>query len=468
MRMRNKFIALLLVFVFLFALVSCGKKDGTVVQPTDPVYKKGEVVELNVYNWGEYISDGSEGSYNTNAEFEAYFNEYLSAKYNGVTVKVNYSTYPTNEDMYSKLKNSASSYDVIIPSDYMIERLIAENMLYTYDIVNDPIMTNYQYVMDEFKNAYYDPYNQYSVPYTYGMVGIIYNKAMVDPEDVDEESERSWGLLWNPKYEGNILQFNNPRDAFATAMFWKGLNINSTEEEDWDAALELLKEQKPVLQGYVSDEIFDKMRGESAAIAPYYVGDFLTMAESQENLDFFFPTEGTNYFVDAMCIPISTKHPSIAKEYINFMLSKEAAIANAEYLGYASPHSHVVNDPEYKAYMEDYAYTGQNGETAYDLLYNNSPDVVNAKYNALYANIDDPACFRNFTPEIQARVNTLWEDLKISGSTELWVHVTSIAIVVGVVAFAAYSIYTKKKRSRFYRERDKIKAFTKKKDVEKK
>lgn len=454
MRILNKLISLLLVCVFIFALTSCRNRNNEAVQPTDPVYKAGEVVQLNVYNWGEYISDGSEGSYDTNAEFESYFNKYLSQKYNGVTVKVNYSTYPTNEDMYSKLKNGATSYDIIIPSDYMIERLIAENMLYKFDVANDPILTNYQYIIDSFKNPYYDPDACYSVPYTYGMVGIIYNKTMVDAEDI---AEKSWGLLWNEKYSGKILQFNNPRDAFATAMFWKGLYINSEKPEVWDETLELLKEQKPILQGYVSDEIFDKMRGESAAIAPYYVGDFLTMAESQENLGFYFPKEGTNYFVDAMCIPITAKHPSIAKEYINFMLSEDAAIANAEYLGYASPHSLVVNDPDYKAYMEEYSYGGDNGETAYDLLYDNDPNTVNAYYNSLYSNIKDPACFRNFTPEIQARVNTLWEDLKISGSTELWVHITSIAIVVGVVVLAAYSIYVKKKRSRFYRERDKIK-----------
>ena len=454
MRNLNKLICILLVFTFVFALVSCKRDTTEAKQPTDPMYKPGEVVQLNVYNWGEYISDGSEESYNSIAEFEKYFNENLSAKYNGVTVKVNYSTYPTNEDLYSKLKNGASSYDVITPSDYMIERLISEGMLYKFDVANDPIITNYQYIIDSFKNPYYDSTASYSVPYTYGMVGIIYNKTMVDEADLED---KSWSLLWNEKYSGNILQFNNPRDAFATAMFMAGLNINSTESDVWDQALELLKAQKPILQGYVSDEIFDKMRGESAAIAPYYVGDFLTMAETQENLGFYFPTEGTNYFVDAMCIPITAKHPSIAKEYINFMLSKDAAIANAEYLGYASPNSLVVNDPEYKAYMEDYAYVGDNGETAYDLLYENDPNKVNERYNSLFPNVKDPACFRNFTPEIQARVNTLWEDLKISGSTELWVHITSIAIVVGVVTLAVYSIYVKKKRSSFYRNRAKDK-----------
>ena len=454
MKSTIKLISLILVLVMLFPLVSCGKGKDKITEVKDPVYKKGEVVELNVYNWGEYISDGSEGSYDTNEEFVKYFNENLSSKYNGVTVKINYSTYPTNEDMYSKLKNGSSSYDVIIPSDYMIERLINEGMLYKFDVNNKNIFTNYHYIPDSFKTPYYDPKDEYSVPYTYGMMGIIYNKTMVDAEDIAEES---WGIMWNEKYAGNILQFNNPRDAFATAMYWKGLDINSADPDVWDEALELLKEQKPLLQGYVSDEIFDKMRGESAAIAPYFVGDFLTMAESQENLGFYYPKEGVNYFVDAMCIPISTKHPSIAQEYINFMLSPEAAIANAEYLGYASPHTLVVNDPEYIAYMEDFAYEGPNGESAYDLLYNRLPEDVNAGYNSLFPESDDPACYHSFTPEIQSRVNTLWEDLKISGSTEAWVHVTSVGIVALVVGFAIYDVVIKKKRSRFYRERDKAK-----------
>ena len=455
MRIARKIISLVLLLSILLSFVACGNKNKGPVEVKDPVYSPGQVVELNVYNWGEYISDGSEGSYDTNEEFVKYFNENLSSKYNGVTVKVNYSTYPTNEDMYAKLKNGSSSYDVIIPSDYMIERLISEGMLMSFDVENDPIMTNYHYIIDSFKGPYYDQENQYSIPYTYGMMGIIYNKTMVDEEDI---AKKSWGIMWDEKYAGSILQFNNPRDAFATAMYWKGLDINSTDADVWDEALELLKDQKPLLQGYVSDEIFDKMRGESAAIAPYFVGDFLTMAESQENLGFYYPEEGVNYFVDAMCIPMSTKHPSIAKEYINFMLSPDAAIANAEYLGYSSPHSYVVNDPEYIAYMQDFAYEGDNGENAYDLLYNLDPDEVNAKYNALFPDDkDDPACYRNFTPEIQARVNTLWEDLKISGSTELWVHITSISIVALVVGYAGYSLYIKKKRSRFYRERDKAK-----------
>jgi spermidine/putrescine-binding protein len=273
---------------------------------------------------------------------------------------------------------------------------------------------------------------------------------MVDSEDI---AKRSWDLLWNEKYSGKILQYNNPRDAFATAMFLGGIDINSLNEDDWDKALELLLKQKPLLQGYVNDEIFNKMTTESAAIASYYVGDFLTMADQEPNLGFYYPKEGANYFVDAMCIPKNAQHPDIAMEYINFMLTEEPAIANAEYIGYASPNKTVIENEDYKAYMEEYAYEGENGETAYDLLYNTLPAVVNAEYNSKFG-ADDAACYRNFSPSVQSRVNTLWENLKLADATEVWVHVVSIAIVVGVLALAIYNFYIKKKRSRFYRYRD--------------
>ena len=439
-------IATLLSLVFSFA--SCKSKDDEKnatkrVEDMSYSYKSGEVITLNVYNWGEYISDGSEGSDDVNAMFEEYFNRELSAKYGGIKIKVEYSTYANNEDMYSKLKNSAVSYDVIIPSDYMIEKMKNEGMLYSFDTSS---LSNYGNILEQFKNenAYYDPDNCYSVPYTYGMVGIIYNKEIVDPKDIED---KSWSLLWNEKYAGNILQFNNPRDALATAMYWKGINVNTTDTKLWDEAYELLKQQKPLLQGYVNDEIFNKMESESAAIAPYYVGDFLTMADKEENLAFYYPKEGTNYFVDAMCIPTCSSNPHLAKEYINFMISEDAAVANATYIGYASPNSAVINSALYREEM---------GEFAYDLLYSNMPNDVNAVYNAKFPDEKSPACYRSFDADTQSHVNTLWENLKISGSTELWVHITSILIVVSVVSYASYSIYIKKKRSKFYRNRDKV------------
>ena len=397
-----------------------------------------EVIYLNVYNWGEYMADGSDSEYgNVNKMFE----EYYEAK-TGKKVVVNYSTYATNEDLYSKLNNSAVSYDVVIPSDYMIEKLIEADLLLEFDVNSE--IPNYQYIDENFKKPYYDEAERYSVPYTYGMIGIIYNPEMVDAEDAQDES---WGLLWNEKYAGQILQFNNPRDAFATAMYWKGLDINSDDPAVWDQALELLIEQKPLIQGYVNDEIFDKMTAGSAAIAPYFAGDYITMAETEGAvpLEFYYPTEGANYFVDAMCIPKSSKNPDVAKEYINFMLSEEPAVENAKFIGYASPNTLVSSNADYLDYM---------GEDACEILYGtegHNPLDVNKEYNEKYGT----TCYKNFTPEIQSRVNTLWENLKLADSTEPWIHVVSISIVVAVIALAVYTTYVKKKRSRAYRLRDK-------------
>ena len=431
-------ITLAVAIILIVGIIISSFFKGDVTTSDGQTVVTGDTLTLNVYNWGEYISDGFEGSYDTNAEFEKYCLDKL-----GLKVEVNYSNYANNEDMYSKLKNSAISYDIVIPSDYMIQKMIDEDMLLKFDVEAD--IPNFEYIDDEFKNRYYDKNNEYSVAYTYGMLGIIYNEDLVDAEDV---AEQSWGLLWNEKYSGKILQFNNPRDAFATAMYWKGLDINSTDSDVWEEALDLLKQQKPILQGYVNDEIFNKMTTGSAAIATYYVGDYITMADTElaPPLGFYYPTEGVNYFVDAMCIPKNAKNPELAKEYINFMLSKEAAIANATYIGYASPNSLVYEDEDYMDEM---------GEEAMELLYSSRPSEVNAYYNSLFGNNPDAGCYENFTPEIQSKVNTYWENLKLTDSTEIWVHIFSGIIVVSVLSIAVYSIYTKKKRSHHYRMRDK-------------
>ena len=431
---------------------------------------KAKTITLNVYNWGEYISDGSDDTYNTNGEFEKYFNTYLSDKYGGVKVKVNYTTYPTNEDLYSKLCSNTGAYDVIFPSDYMVEKLIDEGKLLPLNWDGLKSDVNYYDTIDsDYKNQPYDPDNVYSVAYTYGRTGIIYNKNMVDEDDLG-----SWDILWNQKYAGNILQFNNPRDAFGTAMYWQGIDINTTDKAEWEKVLELLKEQKPLLQGYVNDEIFDKMTGESAAIAPYFVGDYVTMFSENEDLAFYYPEEGTNVFVDAMCIPTSSKNPDIAMEYINFMLSPDAAIANALFLGYSSPSRYVYNDDptldnkyaEYNAaYREGMIYdyfldakdednptdaelaeAEAKADYVFDLLYN-------VEGNGTYP-YDDPF-YHKFTPEIQRLVNANWEKLKIHGSDALWVHITSAVLVGVILIFAVYSIIIKKRRSKHYRLRDK-------------
>ena len=290
-----------------------------------------ETITLNVCNWGQYIADGSDGSMEVIAEFEKRY----------PNIKVNYSTYDSNEIMYSKLSNGGITVDLIIPSDYMIARLIEEDMLLPLNFDNIP---NYRYIDEDFKNTAYDPENIYSVPYTWGTVGILYNTAYVAEEDVT-----GWELLWNEEYAGKILTFGNSRDAFGIAQFMLGYDINTTDLGELDACAELLKAQKPVLQQYVMDEIFAIMQNEEAWIAPYYAGDCLVMMGENENLEFYLPGhQGFNMFIDAMCIPACAKEKEAAELFINFLCDPEIAGANMDWICYGTPISAAKEfmDPE--------------------------------------------------------------------------------------------------------------------------
>lgn len=346
----------------------------------------GQVVTLNVYNWGEYISDGSEDSLDVNSAFEDYCREALGKK-----VKVNYVTYTSNEDLYAKLSTEAVSYDVIIPSDYMIARLASEGLLQELNFENIP---NYELcISDDFKNLYYDPENKYSVPYTYGMVGVIYDANVVDESDAGD-----WDLMWNEKYAGDILQFNNARDAFGTAFYKLGLDVNTTNVEDWDKGLEELKKQSPLLYKRVMDEIYNLMESGEASVGAYYAGDYLTMVENQKDsvdLQFYYP-ENTNLFVDAMCVPACAQNKELAEAYINFMLSEEAAIANAEYIYYASPNKLVYESEIYKEDM---------GEEAFNILY---PQNFN------FAEKYDANCYKDLDQKTKEYLNSLWSKLTIA------------------------------------------------------
>ena len=286
---------------------------------------------LYVYNWGQYISEGDDGSLDVIAAFEeAYPN-----------IRVQYSTYDSNEIMYSKLANGGITVDVIIPSDYMIGRMVQEGMLEELNFDNIP---NYQYIDDAFKNTSYDPENKYSVPYTWGTVGIIYNTKYVDEADVT-----GWELLWNEKYAGKILMFDNSRDAFGIAEYLLGYDVNTTDETELQACAAKLAEQKPVVQQYVMDQIFDAMENEEAWIAPYYAGDYLTMVEENPDLAFYRPTaQGYNMFIDAMCIPTCCQEKEAAEAFINFLCSSEISSANMAFLGYSVPSTAAkeLMDPE--------------------------------------------------------------------------------------------------------------------------
>lgn len=308
-------LSVLLAVSCLAGLSGCGSKKTT----------------LYVYNWGQYISEGDDGSLDVIAAFEeAYPN-----------ISVQYSTYDSNEIMYSKLSNGGITVDVVIPSDYMIGRMVQEGMLEELNFDNIP---NYQYIDDAFKNTSYDPENKYSVPYTWGTVGIIYNTKYVDEADVT-----GWELLWNEKYAGKILMFDNSRDAFGIAEYLLGYDVNTTDETELQACADKLAEQKPVVQQYVMDQIFDAMENEEAWIAPYYAGDYLTMVEENPDLAFYRPTaEGYNMFIDAMCIPTCCQEKEAAETFINFLCSPEISSANMEFLGYSVPSTAAkeLMDPE--------------------------------------------------------------------------------------------------------------------------
>ncbi len=340
---------------------------------------------LNVYNWGEYISDGSDDSLDTVKAFEEWYEEEY-----GERVHVNYSTFASNEDMYAKLSGGAVSYDLIIPSDYMIKRMKDEGMLLPLNFDNIP---NYRYIEDAFRGLYYDETNEYTVPYTYGQVGIIYDANVVDEEDIG-----GWDLMWNEKYAGQILQFNNSRDAFATAQYKNNLDVNSEDFAEWDKALEELTVQYPLVKSYVMDEIYNMMESGEGSVAAYYAGDYFIMldaAAESVDLQFYYP-DPTNYFVDAMCIPSCCSDKELAEIFINYMLSEEPAVANAEYIYYACPNSVVYNSEEYLDYI---------GDETYDILYAEK-DGFNEKYNR-YA-------YRSPSAEVLEYINTLWETLKIS------------------------------------------------------
>lgn len=280
---------------------------------------------VNVYNWGEYISPGDDGGVDTIAEFEK-----------ATGIKVNYTNFETNEEMYNVLKNSNSSYDVIFPSDYMASRLREEGMLEKLDFNNIP---NFKNIDEQFLNGSYDPTGEYCVPYSWGYVALVYNTTMIP-----EGTITGFKDMWDPEIQtGGALMFNNSRDAMAIAMQLCDPPIDpgksSFTEEDIDRATNKLIELKEsgCLKKYVMDQVFTEMEGSQAALAPYYAGDISTMMDNNEDLDYVIPEEGSNYYVDSMCIPTCCKHKKNAEIFINFMLEPEIAAANAEYIYYGTP-----------------------------------------------------------------------------------------------------------------------------------
>lgn len=341
----KRFVAFALIPALAFGLLpGCGSKSSADV--------------LNVYNWGEYID----------TDLIRQFEEETG-------IDVVYNTFDSNENLYSRIQTT--SYDVIIPSDYAISRFIEEDMLQPINFEHIP---NMALIDEQYTHLAFDPEQKYSVPYTWGVVGIVYNTKYVDEADIG-----SWDLLWNPKYKNQTAMFNNPRDALGLALMDLGYSLNTTNKDELREAADLIIAGKPIYQGIWMDQILEKLPSEEIVAAPYYNGDAVTMIDENEDLSFYVPEEGTNLFVDAMCIPKNAKNVEGAEKFINFLCSTEAAMTNWEYIGYSSPQREV--------------YELLDDETKNDPLY--FPDVSAYKTET----------FQNLPAETNQYYNDLWVDI---------------------------------------------------------
>lgn len=361
---------------------------------------KGQNVTINVYNWGEYIDDDE---YETNKKFEQL-----------TGIKVNYTTFASNEEMFARIKSGGVHYDVIIPSDYMVARLIQNNMLEPINFDNVP---TYKNIDQKFKKPVYDPENKFSVPYTWGVVGILYNSKVI------KEAPDSWDILWDERYKGKILMFDNSRDAFGIALRKLGYSQNTTNYDELEEASQELIKQKDVLQAYVMDQIFDKMGSGEAVLAPYYAGDSILINEVNPDVKFAVPKEGTNRFVDAACIPKGSQNKEAAEMYINFLNEPEVACANAEYIGYSSPNKEAVKllDPEVR-----------NNPVIYP------SDTV----------LKNTETFLNLPEEVNAHVDYLWVTVKGSGTSQSGNLFLPIILLLAILLSIGLNIRNARKRKR--------------------
>ena len=356
---------------------------------------------LNVYNWGEYIDDEE---VDVVTEFERL-----------TGCDVNYTTFESNENMYSKLSGGGVSYDIIIPSDYMVERLISEDMLLPLDYNNIPNYDKY-FDKDKYGDLVENGISDYGVIYNVGSTILIYNTKYV------KEAPTSWKVLWDEQYKGKILMFNNPRDSFAIAQFVLGQSINTTEKEDWDAAAALLLEQRQkVKPEYVMDEVFIKMESGEYAFATYYAGDYELMVENNPDLAFTFPEEGVNTFYDAMCIPSASQNKKGAEAFINFMLEPEIALANAEYIYYATPNKAVTENPDYSLSDSDAVYPQE---------------------------LKNSQAFHNLPTDTLQYMNTQW--MKVKGENDTGGLYTAFFSVIAVVVVIIIAHILKKNRMKKY------------------
>lgn len=320
----------------------------------------GKNDEVIVYSWGEYIDP-----------------ETLSIFEEETGIKVIYDEFETNETMYPKVEAGAASYDVICPSDYMIQKMIANDLLAEINYDNIPNSKNIGIQYFE-QSREFDPENKYSVPYCFGTVGILYNKTMVD------EPVESWSILWNEKYADNILMQDSVRDAFMVALKLNGHSMNTLNEEELENAKKALIMQKPLVQAYVIDQVRDKMIGGEAALGVIYSGEAIYTQYENPDLEYVIPKEGTNVWIDSWVIPKNAPNKKNAEIFINFLCRADIALMNFEYITYSTPNTAaqaLIEDeairhsdiafPDFDQYenLETFHYLGKEGDTLYNNLW---------------------------------------------------------------------------------------------------
>lgn len=340
------------------ALVLTGCGGGVTTE--EAVEKYGSAT-LKFYNWGEYVGD------DVISNFEK---EY------GVDVISEY--FDSNEAMYTKLQ-AGDTYDVIVPSDYMIERLISEDMLQPID---KSVVTNLGNLADGVKNLAYDPDNTYSVPYFWGTVGLVYNKNNVSIEDLENEG---YNILKNQKYKGEIYIYDSQRDAFMVALKALGYSMNTENEDEINAAYEWLKEVNATMEpSYVTDEVIDAMANGNKDIAIVYSGDAAYILSENDDMGYFTPNEGTNIWSDSMVIPKNAENPKLANEFINYILTYEPSYSNSSTVGYASSNAEVLAEmsEEGGEYYENEAYLPRVGYEKDEIFSDN--EVLRTKLSELW------------------------------------------------------------------------------------
>ena len=344
--MKKKLFTVLFTILLLAAILisACGKEEAS-------------ADEVIVYNWGEYIDP-----------------EILDLFEDETGIHVVYDEYETNEIMYPKVASGAQEYDLLCPSDYMIEKLAENGLLQEINMDNIPNAVN---IGEEYweNSKQFDPENKYSVPYIWGTVGILYNKTMVD-DPVD-----SWEILWNPKYADEILMQDSVRDAFMVGEMLLGYDINTVDETELAKVRDLLVEQKPLVQAYVVDQVRDKMIGNEAALGVIYSGEAIYTKRENPDLEYVIPKEGTNIWIDSWVIPKNAPHPENAEKFIDFLCRPDIALRNFEYITYSTPNTaarELIEEEDIRyseiafpdltqyANLQTYKYIGEEGDDLYN------------------------------------------------------------------------------------------------------